>query len=199
MMSKSDEPKLQAPGAGIPLRHKLFLRWFLRRYERRRDWEARQRIFRKHGERVVAMCRSQPDEALTRRVLVAPMMGLEDSSRYWSVAMTVEHLVIVGTLQVRLIAELGRGHSPSGEADIAAYKPAGLLDLKVLLPQLQSLLDEFDALPMPQPGGGHAEARFRHPWFGALTATRWHAVAALHQGLHRRQCEAILNGGSRSL
>jgi hypothetical protein len=191
MISEADEPKLQPPGAGIPLRHKLFMRWFLPRYERRRDWDTRRRIFRKHGERVLALCRSHPPEVLTRRVLVAPMMGLEDSSRYWSVAMTVEHLVIVGTLQIELIDELSSGRTPQGEAVIAAYKPRGALGLDVLLPRFESLLGDFDSLDPAPPIAGHAETRFRHPWFGLLTAGRWHAVAALHQGLHRRQCEAI--------
>jgi hypothetical protein len=142
---------------------------------------------------MVALCRSQPPERLNRRALVAPAMGLEDSSRYWSVAMAVEHLLIVGGLQARLIRELSFGRVPDEEASIAAVKPKGALDIDELLPRYVAFLGEFDMLVGSQLGDRESTAQFPHPWFGPLTAAGWHAVAALHQGLHRRQAEAIVN------
>ena len=35
-------------------------------------------------------------------------------------------------------------------------------------------------------------ARYRHPWFGPLDVAGWHAMAAFHLRLHRKQMEAIL-------
>jgi hypothetical protein len=193
MPNDADAPKLQPPGAGIPFLHELFLRrWFLPRYLRRRDWGARQAIIRRHGERIVALCRLDPQEVLHRRVLVPPMVGLEDSSRYWSVAMVVEHLLIVGGLQTRLIRELSLGHVPVENASIASVKPAGALQVDELLPRFTTFLDEFDALVDSGLGDRRSQARFPHPWFGPLTAEGWHGVAALHHGLHRRQADAIL-------
>jgi hypothetical protein len=194
---ETNEPKLAPPGAGIPFGQKVFVRyWFLPRYVRQRDWQTRQRIFRKHGERVLGLLATQSPEALTRRVLVAPMAGLEDSSRYWSVAMAVEHLLIVGSLQARAIRELSRGQVPAGEADTAAVKPQGGIELDTLRPKFTAFLDDFDALISTGLGDRASRTRFRHPWFGPLTAAGWHALSALHQGLHRRQCEAILAGQS---
>jgi hypothetical protein len=193
MPNEPDAPKLQPPGAGLPFLHTLFLRrWFLPRYLRRRDWAAREAIFRRHGERLVELCRSQPHDLLHRRALVGPMVGLEDSSRYWSVAMVVEHLLIVGGLQSRLIRELSFGRVPVENASIASVKPKGALDVDELLPRFIAFLDEFDALVDSGLGDRRSPARFPHPWFGPLTAEGWHGVAALHQGLHRRQAEAIL-------
>jgi len=199
MAPAMEEPRLQPPGAGIPLAHRLFMRhWFLPRYVRQRNWATRQRIFRKHGEAILALCRTQPPERLGRRALVAPMMGLEDSSRHWSVAMTVEHLLIVGELQARLIRELSFGRVPADVASTAAVKPKGVLPLEASLPRLAALLDEVDTLVASGLGDHGTRTRFPHPWFGPLTAEGWHAIAALHQGLHRRQCEAIVGvlGGS---
>jgi hypothetical protein len=36
--------------------------------------------------------------------------------------------------------------------------------------------------------------RHVHPWFGALSARQWHALAALHNRIHRTQIERILLG-----
>lgn len=38
------------------------------------------------------------------------------------------------------------------------------------------------------------KARYVHPWFGALNAYDWHALAAHHLALHRVQIERILEG-----
>ena len=38
-------------------------------------------------------------------------------------------------------------------------------------------------------------ARHSHPWFGPMDAAHWHALAAVHNGLHRRQIVSILRHG----
>ena len=38
------------------------------------------------------------------------------------------------------------------------------------------------------------QARYEHSWFGALDASGWHALAARHMGIHRKQIERILKG-----
>ena len=40
--------------------------------------------------------------------------------------------------------------------------------------------------------------RYEHPWFGPLDAAGWHALAAGHMGIHRRQLENILREMGRS-
>ncbi|HCN29134.1 MAG TPA: hypothetical protein DIT64_10345 [Verrucomicrobiales bacterium] len=42
--------------------------------------------------------------------------------------------------------------------------------------------------------GSRTDARYAHPWFGPLDETAWHALAAFHLRLHRRQIERILEG-----
>ena len=48
-------------------------------------------------------------EQLQRRVLVKAPMGIEDSSRYWSASMVLEHLIEVGSRIAVGIVELTHG------------------------------------------------------------------------------------------
>ncbi len=47
------------------------------------------------------------------------------------------------------------------------------------------------AEPPIRPGDG---PRFFHPWFGPLDAHRWHCLLAFHQGIHRKQIQAVHRG-----
>ena len=67
------------------------------------SWERALDIFEKEGEKVISLARSMEKDKLFERVLVPKLFGLEDNSRYYSVAMVIEHLIIVGTaLQNRI-------------------------------------------------------------------------------------------------
>jgi hypothetical protein len=162
---------------------------------RRRDWDARQKAFRRHGEKVLQLMsdlmRATDAPRLSQRVLVPPMVGLEDSSRHWSILMAVEHLVTVGDQMSELILGLSQGKTAFPLADPAKVKPAGSYTASDGAPLFQSFLDRFDQR-LASVQNRESSYRFLHPWFGKLTAIQWHAVALLHQGLHRRQCEAIL-------
>jgi len=185
-------PQLAPPGAGIPVTH----RWYVRivvipKVLRKRDWEGRQRAFRREGEKVVELLRGESAERLTQQALIAPMVGLEDSSRNWSVLMTAEHMVTVGDQTSELIVGLAQGRTAFPPADPAKVKPVGSYTALDGPTRFQAFLDRFDERLVSVKNRG-SRFRFRHPWFGKLTAVQWHAVALLHQGLHRRQCEAIL-------
>jgi len=52
-------------------------------------------------------------------------MGIEDSSRYWSVAMALEHLGEVGLNIAVGIVELSRNMTVTVKVDIAELKPKG--------------------------------------------------------------------------
>jgi hypothetical protein len=52
-------------------------------------------------------------------------MGIEDSSRYWSAAMVLEHLIEVGSRIATGVVELTHGQAASVKADIADVKPKG--------------------------------------------------------------------------
>ncbi len=72
-----------------------------------------------HGLLVVLEGSKQLDTAegveeklLFKRVLVPPLFGLEENSRYYSVAMVLQHLLDVGSALQARIPKLSRGEKP---------------------------------------------------------------------------------------
>ena len=73
---------------------------------------------------------------------------------------------------------------------MAAVKPTGLIPPGEVRAEFVRLLAEAEAdmgAPVPKGKGPCAE----HPWFGPLTAYQWHCLLGIHQGIHRKQLEAI--------
>lgn len=115
---------------------------------------------------------------------------MEDSSRHWSVFMTLEHLTIVNRSVAAVITALGAGRTPPGAASTAAVKPsasAGPEVLEKFPASCEAVESAVAAIPDLR-----TSRRYRHPWFGALDAESWHAMAGFHMRLHRRQILAIL-------
>ena len=191
-MTTQTEPKLAAPGAGLP-KVELFVARLLfawqQRTGNRRSFDAR---FRKERERIRALVGACDAESGARRVLIRRPPGLEDSSRYWSVWMTLDHLRIVNGEIVRVIGALTKGQLPAGQASTAAVKPSPEVTAAVVAAYEESC----DALLAVVAAAVELKTavRFAHPWFGPLDAAGWHALAAGHMGIHRVQIERILAG-----
>lgn len=56
-------------------------------------------------------------------MLIERVRGLEDSSRYWSVWMTLDHLRIMNSRLGKVITSLAKGVIPPGKASTANVKP----------------------------------------------------------------------------
>jgi hypothetical protein len=189
-------PALQPPGAGLPWWELLAARYFIfPRACRRLSWEAAARLFQDEGAKILALWDALPVERLGERVLVRRLRGIEDSSRYWSTAMTVEHLVIVGRGIRATVRSLGRGEVPARVTRVEDVKPRGEAAPGDVRAQFVRLLTEAKAeeetgQPIPRGTG----PRYAHPWFGPIDAYQWHCLLGIHQRLHRRQIEAIRDG-----
>lgn len=194
-VTPSTAPTLQPPGAGLPwwellaARHVVFPRAC-----RRLTWAGAARLFQDEGAGVLAVWDALPAARLGERVLIRRLAGLEDSSRYWSAAMTVEHLNIVGTGVRRIVAGLRRGEVPERPARVEDVKPRGLTPPAEVRSAFARLLADSagDAAALPLRRG--EGPRYAHPWLGPLDAYRWHCLLGLHQGIHRRQLEAVRDG-----
>jgi DinB superfamily len=189
-MTTEAEPKLAPPGAGLPLPElliaRLLFKWRLATGNRE-TFNAR---FRDEREKIRALVRSCDTATGAHRVLIARVRGLEDSSRLWSVWMTLDHLRIVHGGITRTIAALAQGIAPDGKASTAAVKPSPDANAEVAAAYEQSC-DDLLATVAASPDLNTA-ARFAHPWFGPLNAAGWHALAAAHLAIHRTQLERIL-------
>jgi len=139
---------------------------------------------------VNALVQSCDPALAARRVLIPRPRGLEDSSRHWSVWMTLEHLRLVNEGTAATIRQLVAGRVPPTVASTANVKPSPSVDARVLAGFDQS------CETLLQAGRGAASlrtpVRYAHPWFGPLDAARWQVLGGMHLGLHRRQIETIL-------
>lgn len=148
--------------------------------------------FSRERERIRQLVQSGDAGSLARRVLIARARGMEDSSRNWSVLMTLDHLRIVHGSMNRVIGDLTQGRMPEGTASTAAVKPSPQVTAAVI-PEYEKSCDTLLAT-VTAAGNLKTERRYAHPWFGSLDAHGWHAMAAGHLGIHRVQIERIVSG-----
>lgn len=193
-MHNDQEPTLQAPGAGLPWLESHIARILL-------GWKSRFGTpatflaqFKEERERIHVLIENSSDVELSRRVLIPRLPGLEDSSRYWSVAMTLDHLQIVNHAFIGILTALAHDKVPPGQANTADVKPR----VDVALEVIAAYEESCDAL-LTCATDIHefkTKARYTHPWFGPMDAHRWLALSASHMAIHRRQIEKILRGNS---
>lgn len=188
-MPDSNEPHLAAPGAGLP-GPELFIARRLFAWKRRfGSREGFSRQFESERTAIRDLVAAIPEELKSCRVLIPRLRGLEDSSRHWSVWMTLDHLRITNEAFAGVIATLAAGKIPPGKADTAAVKPSPDAGPEVEatygtscrnLAAVVSEIADWKTVP-----------RFPHPWFGPLDAAGWHALSATHLGIHRAQITEI--------
>ena len=181
--------KLQPPGAGIPWPERMLSRigiWFLCH---RLTRDAASRWFVEEGERMLLLARPMSANDAARQVLIPRVWGIEDSSRNWSVLMTLDHLVIVNTQIASIIERLAAGETWEQKLSTADVKPPA--------EQNGSVIERYAACLADYPrrvaalASLRTRAKHRHPWFGPFNAHEWHCLAAGHQRIHRRQVELI--------
>jgi hypothetical protein len=195
-MLTPSSPKLAPPGAGLPS-HELFVAriLFRLRFLTGNSQSFTQRFNAEQAciARLVEEC---PETRRGERVLIPRLPGLEDSSRFWSVWMTLDHLRITNTAMAGIITALQHGRVPPGQASTAAVKPREDADGTVI-PDYEcscaQLLQATSTLGSPR----QSSLRYTHPWFGPLTAQEWHSMAAGHMGIHRNQLADIVRRLSR--
>ncbi len=190
--TENNEPRLGPPGAGLPKPELLIARLLMAWQRRTGDRESFSRRFQQEREAIRQLSRSCDEATAAKRVLIRRPPGLEDSSRYWSVWMTLEHLRIVNAQIAGVIRSLARGVVPPGVASTAAVKPGAELTADVVT-AYEKACDLLEATVVAA-ADLKTGVRFPHPWFGPLDALGWYAMAGTHMGLHRGQIERILQG-----
>ncbi|MBX3384801.1 MAG: DinB family protein [Phycisphaeraceae bacterium] len=183
-------PRLAPPGAGIPAVERFIggAIFALRRWRGTPESFCAQ--FRREQSAISRLCRDHEQSSLGRRVLISRLRGLEDSSRFWSVFMTLDHLRIVNQEITRVIDSLTRGEPPIGRVSTAAVKPSEDTSPDVV-PEYESSCENLLALVSAR-ADLRTPLRHDHPWFGPLDAAGWLAMAAMHMGIHRVQIARIL-------
>lgn len=151
-------------------------------------------MFQSERRAIDQLVQGSSPQHLSMQVLIPRLRGLEDSSRNWSVWMTLDHLRIVNTQIAGVMQALLAERVPPGKASTAAVKPSPDATAAVL-PTYQASCDAVERAVAP---ALRTRSRFAHPWFGPLDAAGWHALAAMHMGIHKAQVRAILLGARSS-
>lgn len=184
-------PQLQAPGAGVPAWQRLAGKYVLLPFWCLRcSWERVPDVLEAQASGLLRVASSLSDEQLQRRVLVPPQIGLEDSSRYHSYSMVLEHLTIVGHAVTRIVVDLSCARRPAGVVRTADLKPRGLAPA-VALAGYRNMLAAFRHAALDECEDRRSRTRFEHPWFGPLNAFQWLCFAPFHQVIHVAQARAI--------
>lgn len=191
-------PKLAPPGAGIPWPAKIFLRLYTRPFvAAKASWEESKENFIKVNQKIFNEIQGLSSERLDQRILVPPQLGLEDSSRYWSVAMTLEHLVIVSSQVAAVIESLSAGKVPLTKADTSKVKPKGLNEPQFWVDTFRNFC--LQSYPQIQVNDPQSKIKFMHPWFGPMTAREWYWLMPVHHGIHLKQIREIKKALQREL
>jgi len=192
MSTTEQPPMLERPGAGLPLPQLLLSRLILAVASAMDSRESALRRFNTEAGRIHRLVEPLDDAIGARPVLVPRLLGLEDSSRFWSPFMVVEHLVIVNMNMLRIMSDMVAGRLHPDPARIEDFKPAPSAG-RTSLAAFDRLVEQFNA-QVPQWSDLRTRCRHVHPWFGPLGAHRWLSLAGLHHGIHRRQLKRILAG-----
>ena len=193
--TKSPLTMLDAPGAGVPWVQQLFFRFILRPFvAARSDWQENARGFDAITGKILRECDGVSEADLLKPVLVDPMPGLEDSSRYWSISMALEHLTIVGTQMEALIGELSKGRVPEQKVDIAKVKPLGSMSAQEARLKFESWAQGASERILKISNAKTSSVSKTHPWFGPFNSLQWQWLLTQHQAIHLKQIRNIKKG-----
>jgi hypothetical protein len=187
------EPQLAPPGAGLP-----FIEWAIAKYVfiplrfRTVTLDEAVKEFAAESATITALVKRLDETQLSTRRLIPRLQGLEDSSRYWSVAMTLQHMCIVNNRVRGVIIGLTHGKTSMQAGSTADVKPPTDVNCATALNEFgqtnRDFLDtvsrvDFEKFP---------RATFAHPWFGALAARQWVQFLPAHQQIHKKQIAEIV-------
>jgi hypothetical protein len=183
------DPQLAAPGAGLPPVELFVARRLFRLRCRLTSRAGAETLIRDEQRKISAIAAAVDPVAAEQRVLIPRPRGLEDSSRHWSVLMTLEHLRMVNEAVAGAVRDLRAGRVPATTASTAAVKPSAEVGRSVI-PAFRASCEAMLAA-----GAGARSLvtplRYGHPWFGPLSAAEWIFLGGFHLGLHRRQLVMI--------
>lgn len=184
---------LAKPGAGIPWLEQKIGGLMLRLYAARHDRVAALDDFTRSADEVLGLVDGLDEARGRERVLVPRLRGIEDSSRYWSPYMIVEHLCLVNAPVLGLVRLLSAGRTTdrrSGPENVKPSPDSGPESME----KLRGIVADWREQLPPADKLKHSKLH-PHSWFGRLNAHQWLCMVAWHHRLHLRQLEAVLAGG----
>lgn len=195
--SDGQQVRLAPPGAGLPWWQALPMRYFVGPIVSTRvQLPAVRAAYGAATADILGKTSATPPERRHVPVLVSPTIGLEDSSRNWSLNGVLEHLLMVSRLIEAAILNLARGIPLQGRGDPAKVKPRGVADdlLDEFTRYAPGLYDRIDRAVADEKLSLESTLTFPHAWFGPLNARQWYWLLSRHQQIHRVQVRKIVAG-----
>lgn len=194
MLHSESSPVLEKPGNGLPPMEAFVSRYILFPLATRLLIKPAQAIemLVDLGGQALAIANGLPEDALTTRRLIDRFPGIEDSSRYWSVLMTVNHLLITGEAMAEMIEKLAKGEPVSVVVSTADVKPSPDEPVTAILSQYADFLSRYPDRMKALLNYDLSRHRHVHPWFGAITAHQWLCLNGLHHRIHLTQIKKIM-------
>ena len=185
------ELQLAAPGQGLPFPQNLVVRYLAPIKANKESWDQAESRFQRESEKILQLLEGLSKTELEQRILVPPMRGLEDSSRYWSIAMTLDHVLIVSRKMGGIIEALSQGRVPEEKVDLALVKPKAEENDANVVSLFQDYAQSGAREIRARVFDAESKTRYTHPWFGPIRAKQWFWLLGIHMGIHRKQIEAI--------
>lgn len=195
MADSNNNDQLQPPGAGLPGFEAFILNAAFKTGTAFMSDRRAIRLF-EHESAELMRIANEDDESydIFQQLLIPRIIGIEDSSRNWSVLMILEHLSQVNTDILKIVQALTESVVPRGEIDTALYKPSTEVDFDTIA-RFNSINHKYiDGVraAIEKRGSLRSQARYKHPWFGPIDAHQWHCLAGIHQRIHRRQAMKLV-------
>jgi hypothetical protein len=195
---KEIQDTLESAGKGLPAIDAMFLKHIgFPILKRTVSWEKGMELFEREGQRILDDVQGLDESVLFQKVLIPKTTGIEDNSRYYSPAMVLWHLIYVGETIRDGIISLSRNEQLDFVVKIENFKPfveisdTIIKDFKLFLQAFRRSIEE-------RVGDRYIRNYHAHPWFGPLNPHQWLIMSAVHQIVHRRQLEKILEYGNKN-
>jgi len=179
------------PGAGLPSAEGFFLRYMAAPPMFLLSPQATStKRFQSFGQKFITISESMSADCLQQVVTTKRPFALEHSSTSWSVAMVLEHLLLVGDVINTVMEALVNDEPPQILVSTAAVKPTGQLEMPI--EKFKSYVGDYVTFANGVDIANAKKVRHLHPWFGELSASQWHAFSWMHEWIHYRQVEKIM-------
>lgn len=188
-------PKLAPPGAGLPWIENFILKYIYYPAKlKQTSWNENLDRLQRETHNIINICDVLTEQDFQTRVLVPRLRGMEDSSRYWSAALTVSHLMISLESMASAALELSQGKKLEKRVGTADVKPKqeDVTSKMIMLKNLKELTDQTVNKLKAYEKEHSLEHKAWHPWFGEIEADGWVWTMAQHQALHRKQIQLIV-------
>jgi len=183
-------PQLAPPGAGIPAIERFFGNIIIKYFTLRPkvDVACLRAEYPRSLDALISLAKTFPENERQIPVLIPRLRGLEDSSRYYSPAMVMEHIALVDRGIAESIVMLGQGKVPPYKVSTADVKPNPKIEWQSAMDMVQAASEQFR---QSLAADFTSTAKLAHPWFGPLSAWQWAQFTVIHHKIHMRQLEEM--------